>query len=462
MKLPEIAQHKYIVFGAARSGIAAAKLLRRHGRDVIVADEKNADAGAAARAELSKAGIQSFWGQQDAAARLAERKVMILSPGIPAGNAFVQHAKSLGARVISEIELASAFVSPAAHVIAVTGTNGKTTTTAWIAHLLQAAGKNAVLGGNIGEAWSNSVDSPHNQDGETVFVIETSSFQLEALEDFHPHVAVLTNLAPDHLDRYDGYADYVAAKRNILRNMTANDGLVMNADNEASREFAAGSAVRHFEFSTQRAVQNGAYVRADGMMGFAHDGWFKPLAPARGLLIPGRHNMENALAAAMAASLTGAGDKNIVRGLLDFKGVEHRIELCGELNGVRFYNDSKATNVDSLEKALMSFEVPVVLIAGGRDKHSDYDVLRPLVKQRVKHLVSLGEAAPLIEKSWEQAVTHTRAKSMQDAVEIAAKNAAPGHVVLLSPACASYDMYNNYEERGQDFKARVRQLIGEQ
>ena len=456
MKREEMAGQRFVVFGAARSGIAAAKLLHRHGVEAVVADQKPADKAAAATAELEAAGIASFFGD-DATGALDGRSALVLSPGIPKTNPIVQQAARRGLRIVGEIETAHAFKDPQARLVAITGTNGKTTTTAWIAHLLREAGLNAVLGGNIGEAWANSVDAPANRGPSTVFVVEVSSFQLEDIEDFHPDVALLTNLAPDHLDRYPAYEDYVAAKRAIFRNMAGSDSLVWNADNAASRGFCDGARCLVCSFSAAGASSEPGSLMLDGVLCIRNDrGETVELLARRELPLPGLHNVENALAAALAARLAGADHGAIARGLRSFTGVEHRIELCGtRRDGVRFYNDSKATNLDSLEKALLSFNEPIVLIAGGRDKNSDYDSLRDLVKARVRHIVTLGEAAPLIEASWGVVAATERADSMEDAVRLASAAARAGEVVLLSPACASYDMYDNFEQRGRDFKARV-------
>jgi UDP-N-acetylmuramoylalanine--D-glutamate ligase len=373
----------------------------------------------------------------------------------------VEEAVRRGMRIVGELETAHAFKDPGALLVAITGTNGKTTTTAWIAHLLREAGLNAVLGGNIGEAWSNSVDAPENLEPRSVFVIEVSSFQLEDIEDFRPDVALLTNLAPDHLDRYPGYDDYVAAKRAIFRNMQGTDALVWNADNAASRGFCDNAKCRVCTFSAAgTATAPGAQLAGGVLCIRDASGQTQELLPRAELPLPGHHNLENALAAALVAHLAGAQSGAIARGLRSFTGVEHRIELCGtRADGVRFYNDSKATNLDSLEKALLSFADPIVLIAGGRDKHSDYGAMRDLVKKKVRHIVTLGEAAPLIEASWGGVVRAERAGGMEDAVRRAAAVARRGEVVLLSPACASYDMYENFEQRGRDFKGRVAALL---
>lgn len=461
MKANELDGFTYAVLGAARSGIAAAMLLKDLGHDVAVYDEKPADRATDLKAELDARGIESHWGA-GAFGELASRQVIVLSPGIPREHPVVAEALGRGVRVIGEVELAAAVSDPAARIMAITGTNGKTTTTAWIAHLLQASGLNAVLVGNIGEAWSKHAARPENRGAQTVFVAELSSFQLESIEDLRPTVAVLTNLAPDHLDRYGTFDKYVAAKRHLLRNMGEKDCLVFNGGNEASREFVADLNVRQVPFHLgEDEGESSAFLRSGLLMVRGLDGVEVALIEVEEMPLPGRHNLENALAAAMAAMLIGASPEAVCAGLRSFAGVEHRIELCGtrERDGVRFFNDSKATNLDSLEKALASFDEPIVLIAGGRDKNSDYDTLRPLVKERVAHLVTVGEAAPLIEKSWGGTVPFERASSMDEAVRRGAAAAGEGHVVLLSPACTSYDMYANFEERGRDFKACVKRLL---
>ena len=461
MKANELNGFMYAVLGAARSGVAAAALLKELGLDVAVFDEKPEDKAVELKAELGALGIESYWGA-GAFGKIASRQIIVLSPGIPREHPVVAEALKRGVRVIAEVELAAAVSDPAARIVAVTGTNGKTTTTAWIAHLLQADGLNAVLVGNIGEAWSKHAARPENRGADTVFVAELSSFQLESIEDLRPTVAVLTNLAPDHLDRYGTFEKYVAAKRHLLRNMGEGDCLVFNGGNEPSKDFVSGLRVREVPFHLgEDDGQPSAFLRNGMLMVRGLDGVEMALIEERDLPLPGRHNMENALAAAMAAILVGASPEAVRQGLRSFSGVEHRIELCGtrESDGVRFFNDSKATNLDSLEKALASFDEPIVLIAGGRDKNSDYDTLRSLVKERVAHLVTVGEAAPLIEKSWGGDVTWERATSMKDAVRRAAATARAGHVVLLSPACTSYDMYANFEERGRDFKVCVRKLL---
>lgn len=460
MRAEEVPGKRFVVFGAGRSGVAAARLLKRHGATVVVVDEKAGETAAAAAESLANEGIESSWGPASAEA-LDQASALVLSPGIPSSHSFAQAALGRGLRVVSEVELAHAFVNPGDTVVGITGTNGKTTTTAWTAHILRKGGREVVLAGNIGEAWSGLVDLP--RPSGAVHVIELSSYQLETIEDFHPAVAMLTNLSPDHLDRYGTIAAYASAKKNLLRNMTAKDALLLNLDNAASVGFADGSSVGTFGISaTTDTGLHGAFVR-DGMLIIRLvDGAEENLLPASQLPIPGHHNVENALFAALGARLAGASTEAVIAGLRSFKGVEHRIELCGERRGVRFFNDSKATNVDSLEKALCSFPKGIVLIAGGRHKGAPYDGLRPLIRERVKQVITIGEAAGLMEECWNGIVSIQRATDMTDAVARATASAGPGDVVLLSPACASFDMYPNFEVRGRHFKQIVGALVADE
>jgi len=464
MKAEELLQKRIAVFGAARSGIAVAQLLQGRCAYVCLLDQKDPVAASSVSQEMSSKGIPCFWGEECARA-LDNVDVLVKSPGIPQENDIVVRARNLGIRIVSEIEIAAAFVPAGTKIVAVTGTNGKTTTTAWIAHLLHTAGFPALACGNIGRAFSDAVSevlvTSMPSSTPRFLVAEISSFQLEDIEDFRPDIAVLTNLAPDHLDRYPSYQHYIAAKENLLRNMSTDEAFVWNAENKESISFAAQSPVRRYAFCASEAslYPSAAFVRAGEIILEVNHGQPVSLVRAGDLPLVGKHNLENAMAAALAAYLAGASPDALREGLLSFKGVEHRIEFCGEVDGVRFYNDSKATNLDSLEKALLSFTAPVTLIAGGRDKKSDYSQLNALVKERVKRLITIGEAAALIEKAWAELVPTERASDMEDAVRRAAEHATSGDVVLLSPACASYDMYSNYEERGRHFKSCVANLI---
>jgi UDP-N-acetylmuramoylalanine--D-glutamate ligase len=471
MKQGEVEAEQFLVLGAARSGMAAARLLKRHRGSVKVSDQKTrAEADVLAR-EFESDGIPVLWDTSDPELVLEGITVLVKSPGIPQTNAVVIAARRRGIRVISEIELASVFLPEAARLIAVTGTNGKTTTTAWLTHMLKSAGVNAVAAGNIGDAWCNLVDNPEYATPGSVFVVECSSFQLEDLEDFRPHIALVTNLSPDHMDRYnDRFDEYVAAKRNIATRMGPDDLLIINAGNSACLSFAEGLSCRIGAFGARDVLENlqGVYAIAAAMdderlalRSASTDRQWQTVCAIKDLPIPGTHNAENAMAALAAASEILESNWPLAKkGLLDFSGVEHRIEFCGEReDGVRFYNDSKATNLDAMEQALKAFGRPVIVIAGGRDAHSDYHSIEALVRSSIKHLVTVGEAAELIENAWAKLVPTERAASMDDAVRRAASAAQPRDVVVLSPGCKSFDMYNNFEERGRDFKEKVRLLL---
>ncbi len=473
MKKEEADSLRFVVLGAARSGIAAAKLLKSHGAEVVIADSKPVDMAQDIRREMHELGIASAWGDTYARAAIAGRDVMVKSPGIPPSNPLVAAAKHSGMRIISEIELASAFVPDGARVIAITGTNGKTTTTAWLTHVLTECGYAAVQAGNIGDAWCSQVDHACSAaENNCIFVVEVSSFQLEDLEDFSPDVAILTNVTPDHMDRYDDRLElYVQAKANILRNMGPDNVFIWNEGNASSQPVADMSKASKWGFNVtaEAGVVNGdnagpkAWVR-DGwlMVRNADHGGVVKVVEADELPLPGSHNVENALCVVLAAMAVGAAPEAIAAGLKSFAGVEHRIELCGTRpDGVRFYNDSKATNLDAMEKAVLAFEQPIVLIAGGRDAHSDYGSIAHHIKERVCHLIMIGEATDLIEASWGQLVPPQRATSMAEAVAMADAAATAGSVVLFSPACKSFDMYENFEERGRDFKAEVARRLSE-
>ncbi|MCX7625949.1 MAG: UDP-N-acetylmuramoyl-L-alanine--D-glutamate ligase [Candidatus Sumerlaeaceae bacterium] len=462
MRIHELPATTVTVFGAARSGLGAVRLLKSAGAVVRLVDEKATGENLRLQQELLGEGISSFFGPIPFEV-VDDAQFFVKSPGIPPTHPLVCYARERGCRIVSEVELAAAFLPPQNKIVAVTGTNGKTTTTAWISHLLTCSGFYAPACGNIGLAFSEAVRdflAKQTTGAAAIFVVEVSSFQLEDIEDFRPDVAVLTNLAPDHLDRYPSYREYVAAKENIVKNMCAPDALVWNSDNPDSVHFAPHAAVRRLAFSATRMPPSSGAGLLNGMLTMDTDETGTvPLLGVGELPLVGKHNVENALASALAAFLAGASLQAIREGLRSFQGVEHRIEFCGELRGVRFYNDSKATNLDSLEKALQSFSEPVILIAGGRDKKSDYVSLLPLVRERVKALLTIGEAAPLIENAWSRWVPTQRVATMEDAVRCAMRLAQAGDVVLLSPACASYDMYRNFEERGRHFKDCVRRLI---
>jgi UDP-N-acetylmuramoylalanine--D-glutamate ligase len=368
----------------------------------------------------------------------------------------VAEADRLGVPTVSEVELA--FQASTAPWLAITGTNGKSTTTALAGALLQAAGRHAWVAGNIGTALSEGIESV-GPDG--VVVAEVSSFQLERTVTFRPRVAVLLNLTPDHLDRYPDVAAYAAAKARVFAFQKADDFAVLNADDPETLRLAEGGRARALTFSRRGRVPSGAFLE-DGAIWWSFEGQAERILPVGELGIPGPHNVENALAAVAAVLALGVldtaeGRASVARGLSGFHGLEHRLEPAGTVNGRRFFNDSKATNVDSMRQALLSFGHPLTVLAGGRDKHGDFPGLAALAEERIDHLVLFGEAAPVIAAAWPR-VAQERATDLEDAVRRAYRATPEGGVIVLSPGCASFDMFRDYEDRGRRFKDEVRKL----
>ena len=445
-----------LVLGLARSGAGAASLLRRHGFAVRGMDRRPREELAAAAARLEAEGVECRFGSEDPAA-LEGMDFMVVSPGVPPSSPPLREAGRVGLPAWSELEVASRFVR--GPLLAVTGTNGKTTTSTWLAHLLRRAGREALLAGNVGLALSEVADATTEA---TLTVLEVSSFQLERTLRFHPRSAAVLNVTPDHQDRYAAHADYAAAKARIFENQGHDDVSVLNARDPgamalADRERAAVRA----RFDARGPVRDGAGVE-QGRLCLYRAGEATAVAPASELALPGPHNLENALAA-LALTLPWRLDPALLAaGLRDFPPIPHRLEPCGEIRGVRFVNDSKATNLDSLEKALRSFEAPVLLIAGGRDKGAPWETLAPLVRERVRSLLLLGEAAGRIEQAYGREVACRRCGSLEEAVRAGLDAARPGEVVLLSPGCASFDMFRDYEDRGDRFREAVAALASAQ
>jgi UDP-N-acetylmuramoylalanine--D-glutamate ligase len=478
--MTELEGKKVLVVGLARSGLAAARLAAARGALVTANDIKTESEVAAEARELRSAGMTVVLGNHPRDVFL-KADLIVLSPGVPSSIEPVQSAVRAGVEVIGEVELASHFLR--GRLIGITGSNGKTTTTTLVAELMRASGANVLVGGNIGTPLASLVDTSSDS---TWTVAELSSFQLEHTRTLKVDVAVVTNITPDHMDRYPSFGDYVKAKRRIFRNQTAADFAVLNFDDHVVKEMltdrdgmdgdkeAASSEgpsliffSSKFESGVGRAVSSGRpeiYLR-DGMV-------FTRLAPigdeetafisTNDIPLAGMHNVENvmaALGATQCASGARRTDLAVLReAVRTFKGVEHRIELVADIDGVKYYNDSKATNVDSTLKALASFERGIVLILGGRDKGSDFTLLAPLIRERVKTAVIIGDATEKICMQLQGQCRMQRAQSIAEALGHAAAVAEPGDTVLLAPACASFDMFDNYEHRGRVFKEEVHKL----
>lgn len=442
-----------LVFGAGVSGFSAAKTLLEQQAMVTLADGKERGDLKHAEGLAELVGkIELALGRQDEAL-LAGKDLLILSPGISINHVLPQAALRLQIPVWGEVELAGRLCK--APIAAVTGTNGKTTTTTLLGEMMKTKYAEVVIGGNIGVGLAQAVSQVSSQG---YVVAEISSFQLEAAGTFQPHIAVILNLTPDHIDRHGSFAGYGAVKEQIFANQQPQDYLVLNHDDENVRDMANRCHSQAFFFSRRAELESGAFV-SGGSICLRWQGKSALVCRVDEMKLFGGHNVENALAACAAAFLAGVDPEQMAKVLRDFTGVEHRIEPVATLEGVRWYNDSKATNPESSIKALEAFDGHVVLIAGGRDKNTDLSEFADLIKAKADLLILIGEAAERFELAARAAGVEkiVRSASLADAVETARRLAKSPQVVLLSPACASYDMFDNYEQRGEIFKQLVRQ-----
>ncbi|MDR1701191.1 MAG: UDP-N-acetylmuramoyl-L-alanine--D-glutamate ligase [Sporomusaceae bacterium] len=444
---------KILVIGAGISGVAAALVLNGLGAKVTLNDSKSKEHFQSHLTILETAGVNLVFGRQDEDL-LRGIDYLVVSPGVPIGIPVIKAAREKGIVVMSEIEVA--YRLSQADILAVTGTNGKTTTTALLGEMMKTTGKEVFVGGNIGTALSELTVNSRAGD---IVVAEVSSFQLEGVIDFCPRVAVLLNITPDHLDRHQTMANYQAMKERLFAQQTGADFAVLNYDDEKVRAIGAKLNSQVFYFSRRQKLSQGIFVE-NGKIKISWQGKKIVLCPVTALKIPGNHNVENALAAAGAAFLSGAQGENICQILASFPGVEHRIELAAAIGGVAYYNDSKATNPESAIKALEAFSETIILIAGGRDKNTDLTEFMTLAAQKVTSLILLGEASErFAQAAQKQCVKNIQQVSSLDAaLTLAQQTATPGSVVLLSPACASYDMFDNFEARGREFKKLVANL----
>ena len=450
----EIAGRKVLVIGAARSGIASARFLAQRGAIVALNDRQPLADWPAEALELKALGVGHVEGEPPSWL-LDQIDLVVVSPGVPAKAIPIRYADRRGAEVIGEIELASRFLL--GRLVAITGTNGKTTTTALIGEMLKDAQLNVQVGGNIGTALISMVDSSRD-DGWSV--VEASSFQLETIVDFHPAVAAVLNVTPNHMDRYESLVDYAAAKHRVFTNQTAGDVAILNADDQIVSSWAPGLRAHVVQFSTRRELEEGLFLRGNDLLSRTKDGE-RVLVTRDEMQLRGTHNVENVLAALAAGLACGAAPESLRETVRRFRPVEHRLEEVAEIKGVRFYNDSKATSVDATMKALEAFageSGKVVLILGGRGKQAPYSPLAKLVKELARKMILIGEDAEVIERELGSAAPFERATDMHDAVERAFAAARPGDVVLLAPACASFDMFESFEHRGKVFKEEVSSL----
>ncbi|MCE1224915.1 MAG: UDP-N-acetylmuramoyl-L-alanine--D-glutamate ligase [Geobacteraceae bacterium] len=445
----ELKHTKITVMGLAKTGVASARFLAQQGAQVTATDMRDETALAGVLAELAGLDIRFVLGRHDQA-DFTTADLVVVSPGVPQEHPLLLKATEAGVAVASEIELASRFIT--APLVAITGTNGKTTTTTLVGELFRANGFSTYVGGNIGDPL---VDLPAS--GETVerVAAEISSFQLEWIEQFKPRVAALLNITEDHLDRYHGYQEYINAKLRIFENQTEDDFAVVNRDDELVWQAAQSLKAQLFPFSRTHELAEGIFSRS-GEVVFRHKGQEQTF-PVADFKLQGVHNLENIMAALACCLLLGCQKDASLELLNRFEALHHRMEFVREVAGVRYFEDSKATNVGSVAKALESFE-NITLIAGGKDKGGSYAPLAELVQQRVRHLVLIGEATERMHQELGTCTATHRAKTLEEAVQLSARLTAPGGVVLLSPACSSFDMFKDYEERAQRFIAAVKGL----
>jgi UDP-N-acetylmuramoylalanine--D-glutamate ligase len=447
----ELNGKRVLVVGLGKSGVASALFMKNHGARVTVSDTKSGDElrneipvllDNGITVETGGHGDRTFQGQD----------LIVVSPGVPVDAPPLVQARSLGESVIGEIELAAQFLP--GPIVAITGSNGKTTTTTLTGEIMTASGFPALVGGNIG---TPAISLAERAKPGTVIVLEISSFQLETIQSFRPKVAVVLNVTPDHLDRHRTFEIYAAAKTRIFENQQSEDCAVLNADDPTCVAMSKKTRAQVYWFSRQNEVERGTWVRGGNIV-FRDGSGQREIMQVSEIPLKGAHNLENVLAAVCGSVLMGCAAEKIRQAVHGFKAVEHRLEFVASIGGVDYYNDSKATNVDATIKALESFPANIHLILGGKDKGSDYTVLNDLLRQRVKRVYTIGAAAAKIESQIKgPEVVH--AETLENAIRQAHASAHSGDVVLLAPACASFDQFKSYEHRGRNFKEMVKGLI---
>jgi UDP-N-acetylmuramoylalanine--D-glutamate ligase len=448
----DLKNKRALVVGLGKSGVASALFLKDRGARVTVSDSKSEDQLRSAIPALLDKGIAVETGSHGERT-FREQDLIVVSPGVPLDVPQLANARSLGIPTIGEVELASRFLK--GHIVAITGSNGKTTTTTLAGEVISMGGYEVLVGGNIG---TPAISLLEEETSDTYDVLEISSFQLETIEKFHPELAVILNITPDHLDRHHDFRTYVEAKARIFENQTASDSAVLNADDATCASLGSRPKSRVYWFSRAREVQQGAFVR-DGHIFWRDSDGEQDVMEVGKVPLKGAHNVENVLAAVCVGRILGVEPHRIRRAVEDFKAVEHRLEYVATVSGVEYYNDSKATNVDATTKALESFPANIHVILGGKDKGSDYSVLNALLKERAKKVYTIGAAAQKIESQIGPAgVPVLHVDTLENAVRRAAESAAAGDIVLLAPACASFDQFESYEHRGRVFKELVQAL----
>jgi UDP-N-acetylmuramoylalanine--D-glutamate ligase len=447
----DVSGKRVLVVGLGKSGVASALFLKQHGAKVSVSDSKTEEQLHEHIPVLLDNGIAVETGGHGERT-FQKQDMIVISPGVPVNAPALEPARKMRVPIIGEVELAARFLK--GKIIAITGSNGKTTTTALAGDVVAQGGVKTLVGGNIGTPAISLVPESTN---DSYTVLEISSFQLETIEQFSPKIAVVLNVTPDHLDRHGTFQVYWEAKRRIFENQTASEFAILNADDPEAARMASGLKAQLRWFSRKQEVERGAFVRGDRIF-YKDAKGEREIMALSDMQLKGAHNVENVLAAVTIGAILEIPEAKIREAVKNFKAVEHRLEYVATVNGVEFYNDSKATNVDATIKALESFPKNIHIILGGKDKGSDYTVLKPLLQERVKRVYTVGAAAEKIESHIAGAAPITQAGTIENAVRKAMDAASPGDVVILAPACASFDQFNSYEHRGKVFKELVHAL----
>lgn len=440
-----------VVIGMGKTGIASARFMGKRGAMVTAVDEKSSDLWGVEFDQIAREKWLTV-GDYTKMNILQRTDMVVPSPGIPPGNVWLTEAQKRNIPVISEIELAFRFID--VPIVAVTGTNGKTTTTTLLGDILQASGKQVFVGGNIGNPLIEYADQTQNDD---FIVAEISSFQLQWTETFRPFIAMLLNITSDHVNYHGSFVEYRRIKARIFANQSGKDYAILNATDKEQDGMTETIGARIVKFSSENILPEGIFVQDQNII-LRINGMPQQEYPLSMIHLPGSHNVENVMAAIAAAYFCGCSREDIIKAVSDFRGLPHRIEFAGEKNAVKFYDDSKGTNVGSVLRALETFDRPVILLLGGRDKEGDFESLRPVIARKAKKLVLFGEARERIAALIGVDRPVMKKEKLKEAVEIAFKEAVPGDVVLLSPGCASFDEFANYKERGNYFKDVVRNL----
>lgn len=447
----EIENKKITIIGAVKSGVAAAKLVKKIGGIPFVSDISEEETLREFVQELRNEGIEFETGRHSN--RVYDCSLMVVSPGVPIDAPVLVKAKQKKIKLISEVELA--FNNCKGKIIAITGTNGKTTTTSLCGHVFNQGGINAFVAGNIGVPFS---DIALDVEKEEIVALEVSSFQLDLIERFKPKVAIILNITPDHLNRYENSMDkYAESKQRIYSNQGKSDYLIVNKDNGEVLKYLKEYKSKSFYFSLDEELENGSFKK-DNMVHFRKNGKDLFQCSVSDIKIKGEHNISNTMAVICAAKIFNLDNAKVIKALRTFEGVEHRLELVKEIDGVKFINDSKATNVDSVLYALKSFDEPIFLILGGQDKGNNYNQIKAVVVERVEKIYAIGSSAEKIFSFFHSDVKVEIKNSLEDVISTAIKDTRRGDIVLLSPACASFDMFENYEHRGKEFKEAVSRI----